>query len=156
MKNLIKKIVPVIALAGAGLIGCATSPPVSDRNLQEPPRIAFVKPEPDYSKLINLRNSYFASSYLAADIIDLEASAAVGEALIKKTDKGYERIPTYYRASDKRWDDLFDFSCRLADANKDNIIDDEEARNSLDLAYEVQEQRLHEIQWVEDDEDLSD
>jgi len=67
MKNLIKKIAPIVL---AGIV--AASPIYSQSN-----------------KTIDLRNGYAAESQLVINNLDLLTSALAGEVILQKIDKGY-------------------------------------------------------------------
>jgi len=113
MKNLIQKIAQVVL---AGII--AIAPIYAD------------------NKTVDLRNGYTAESYLAADELDLIASAKVREVILEKTDNGYAGRKTgIYLQSSSIWNNVFDNVCESADKIPDKFITNKEAQDLLDSTY---------------------
>jgi hypothetical protein len=153
MKNLIqklklgrvvKKAAPLV-LALTGIAGCATYPSVSTTYSDNVIDYEVEKPAASDSSglskkdLLDLRNGYFARTDKAVDGIDLAASALLGEVILQKTDKGYDKINTkrYLLSDDKDWNNMFYQACKTADANPDFILEEDEVNELLDLIYEA-------------------
>ena len=147
-----KRIIP-LALAGAGIIGCATysTPlkPSAELDSIEPTTSNYSKT--DMTNLIDLGNGYFARTDKAAWDIDLINSALLSEVILKKTDNGYNKRNTGLYSNEEIWNSTFDQSCKFADANKDYILEEDEVGELLDLTYESIEERKNEIIWVEEE-----
>ena len=102
--------------------------------------------------LIDLRNGYFARTYKAADTIDLITSAFLGEVILKRTDNGYTKRTTDLYVGEEDWNSKFDQSCKLADANHDYILEEDETQELLDLSYDALHKHDNDVIWVEEDE----
>jgi len=160
MKSLIQRVVSGIgkrviplALAGAGIIGCATysTPLKPSAELDSIEPTTSNHSETDMTNLIDLGNGYFARTDKAAWDIDLIASALLNEVILKKTENRYTKRITGLYAKEEAWNSTFNQSCKFADANKDYILEEDEVRELLDLTYESIQKRNNEIIWVEEE-----
>jgi len=146
MKNLIQKIAPLV-LATAGIVGCATYHPT--QVLIEPVKqTPVISPSKINNQGIDLKNGFFAESYLTVDEVDLITQIALGEAILQKTDKGYKGIKThsYHTTPSEIFDNTFDKFCGAID-NGDKFLTEMETEHFLDFLYDS----MHKIIWVEDE-----
>jgi len=146
MRNLIQKITPLI-LAGAGIVGCATSHPT--QVLTE-----AIKPNPIISssktndKGIDLKNEFFTESYKVTDNILLLTEVFLGESMLKKTKEGYEGVEThsYHTTPTEIFDRTYDEFCEAID-NGDKFLTEIETERFLDKVYEARYGMI----WAEDE-----
>ncbi len=133
MKNLIQKIAPLV-LATAGIIGCVTTHnPTSI--LTEPVNPAsVVSPSKVNERGIDLRNGFFAESYLVVDDINLITRIFLGETILKKTDNGYKRIRTNAYNPPEIFDNTYDGFCKTID-NGDKFLTETETEYFLSRLY---------------------
>jgi hypothetical protein len=147
MKNLTQKI-GALVLAGAGLVGCATQPSPIPTQQENPAPIVSQIPIKPSQKGIDLRNGFYAESYSVQDNINLITEVFFGEAILKKTEKGYTGIKTqiYHTTPSEKYDNKFDEFCRKID-NGDRFLGEMETEHFLDNFYDD----MFKIIWVEDE-----
>jgi len=148
MKNLIQKLaLAPLVLTAAGIIGCATSQPtqIATQPVNPTPIVSQSKAN---QKGIDLRNGFFAESYSVQDNINLITEAFFGEAILRKTEKGYTGIKTqiYHTTPSEKYDNKFDEFCRKID-NGDKFLGEMETEHFLDNFYDS----IYSVIWIEDE-----
>jgi hypothetical protein len=149
MKNLTKKLIVPLVLAGALVAGCATySTPYNASNINKQTSSETKK------HLINLKNGYFAESSETTDTIDLITSALLGEVILIRTNHGEymkRNSGKYLESGEEAWNSTFNQSCKDADIDKNNILEENEVNDLLDSTYDSIHKHDNDVIWVEEE-----
>ena len=148
MKNLFQKLKLAPLVLAAGIVGCVTPSPHLEIKVEPINPVQLIVPEkPNW---IDLRNGFNTESYSVFKDIHLMTQVYLKEAILKKTDNGYEGIKThsYHTTPTKIYDGTFDLLCKDIDLNEDKLLKKTETNLFLDMVYNS----MHKVIWIDSDE----